>query len=312
MPRRNRPHLFTLLSLSSLLIPFSSPHAAMNASNTLTIQTGGIDRMRITQGVSLTTGATTWDYMGSNATYLPNLASNAISTTNISVTTLNGINISTSEGSTSSSMMANFPDALLCSGATGTVIVYLSESAAATGVRRYDYTQSALYTQSFNANGSYNTSESDSTSWTTSCENRSISQLYAEGKAFNLAGGGISLGGTPSGQISAFDLATCPTGWSEYTPARGRFLRGIDNGAGNDPSGTRVAGAVQDMDTRFYKSTYEGSNQPGTYRGGPYDGDHWNRSTNSASYTMQRVYQDWDTTRETRPKNVAVLYCRKN
>lgn len=51
--------------------------------------------------------------------------------------------------------------------------------------------------------------------------------------------------GIPAGTISAFASTTCPTGWSEYTAARGRFLRGIDNGAGNDPSGTRAPGAAQ-------------------------------------------------------------------
>ena len=51
--------------------------------------------------------------------------------------------------------------------------------------------------------------------------------------------------GIPAGTISAFASTTCSTGWSEYTPARGRFLRRIDNGAGNDPDATRVAGSVQ-------------------------------------------------------------------
>ncbi|MEQ1710755.1 MAG: hypothetical protein ABL908_05070, partial [Hyphomicrobium sp.] len=38
----------------------------------------------------------------------------------------------------------------------------------------------------------------------------------------------------PNGAIAAFASATCPSGWSEFTPARGRFLRGIDNGVGLD------------------------------------------------------------------------------
>ncbi len=48
-----------------------------------------------------------------------------------------------------------------------------------------------------------------------------------------------------NGAIAAFASASCPTGWSEYTTARGAFLRGIDNGAGLDPDGTRTAGAYQ-------------------------------------------------------------------
>jgi hypothetical protein len=51
--------------------------------------------------------------------------------------------------------------------------------------------------------------------------------------------------GIPAGTISAFASTTCPTGWSEFTTARGRFLRGIDNGAGLDPNGTRAPGGTQ-------------------------------------------------------------------
>jgi len=59
-----------------------------------------------------------------------------------------------------------------------------------------------------------------------------------------LALNGSGTGGVPTGTIMAF-AGTCPAGWTEYTAARGRFLRGIDNGAGNDPDGTRAAGATQ-------------------------------------------------------------------
>lgn len=45
--------------------------------------------------------------------------------------------------------------------------------------------------------------------------------------------------GIPAGTISAFASTTCPSGWSEYAPARGRFLGGIDNSAGIDPDRTR-------------------------------------------------------------------------
>ena len=58
-------------------------------------------------------------------------------------------------------------------------------------------------------------------------------------------GGGGSGGQRISGEVATFDLTACPEGWSEYLPARGRFVRGIDNGAGNDPSGTRSPGNIQ-------------------------------------------------------------------
>lgn len=51
--------------------------------------------------------------------------------------------------------------------------------------------------------------------------------------------------GVPTGTISAISASSCPSGWTEYTPARGPFLRGIDNGAGNDPDGTRAPGNAQ-------------------------------------------------------------------
>ena len=42
----------------------------------------------------------------------------------------------------------------------------------------------------------------------------------------------------------AFNLTTCPSGWTEYTLARGRFLRGIDSTGTNDI--VRASGDIQD------------------------------------------------------------------
>ena len=41
----------------------------------------------------------------------------------------------------------------------------------------------------------------------------------------------------------AFNPASCPSGWSEYVAARGRFLRGIDSTGANDS--VRAAGNIQ-------------------------------------------------------------------
>ena len=138
--------------------------------------------------------------------------------------------------------------------------------------------------------------------------------------------------GIPAGTISAFARTTCPTGWSEYTPARGRFLRGIDNGAGNDPNGTRVPGGVQNDDFRSHKHDL---------------GRLWSDSTGSpnglgtANSILRSVAtnQDYGTDprglgiavgtgsggdgymtdalrdtggNETRPKNIAVTFCQFN
>lgn len=38
----------------------------------------------------------------------------------------------------------------------------------------------------------------------------------------------LTISDTPSGAVSAFNLVACPSGWSNYTPAEGRFIAGID------------------------------------------------------------------------------------
>lgn len=111
--------------------------------------------------------------------------------------------------------------------------------------------------------------------------------------------------GIPAGTISAFASTTCPTGWSEYTPARGRFLRGIDNGAGNDPDGTRAVGSVQGDELRSHSHN-------------PANGAYFLTSGNgSAGVQSGAGFQQIGATTsvggaETRPKNVAVTFCQFN
>lgn len=130
---------------------------------------------------------------------------------------------------------------------------------------------------------------------------------FCNGTSWNSFGGSSTI---PTGAIMAFDLTTCPTGWTEYTAARGRFLRGIDNGAGNDPSGTRAPGNVQTDDFKSHSHTPNGyfvSGQSGA------DGD-LDGSTTVTGYDKSTMTGSLSSTggTETRPKNVAVLYCRKN
>lgn len=58
----------------------------------------------------------------------------------------------------------------------------------------------------------------------------------------------------PTGAVMAFNLAACPTpGWSEYTPAYGRFIRGIDkSGTAIDPDGQRALGSIQADDFKTH------------------------------------------------------------
>ncbi len=139
--------------------------------------------------------------------------------------------------------------------------------------------------------------------------------------------------GIPAGTISAFASTTCPTGWSEYTPARGRFLRGIDNGAGNDPQGTRAPGNVQSDANRSHSHTgvansagahthqYDTGQQAQTsgpnqivndnvYASG--DQDFWRLNTTSSGAHTHTLTINADGDVEARPKNVAVTFCQFN
>lgn len=115
--------------------------------------------------------------------------------------------------------------------------------------------------------------------------------------------------GIPAGAISAFASTTCPTGWSEYTAARGRFLRGIDNGAGNDPSGTRAPGAAQADDLKshahpIYRRAWYANELIG---GGTF-------FTPTGTSDNANVLMNTNATggAETRPKNIAVTFCQFN
>ena len=143
-----------------------------------------------------------------------------------------------------------------------------------------------------------------------------------------------------NGAIAAFASASCPTGWTEYTTARGAFLRGIDNGAGLDPSGTRTAGNYE-ADT-FASHTHtvtdpghaHGITDPGHYHvlpnigyrgnsanssGSSYPTTGANTNTNSAytgisvnSATTGITGTNSTGSTETRPKNIAVIFCQYN
>lgn len=140
----------------------------------------------------------------------------------------------------------------------------------------------------------------------------------------SLGGGGGGGDSIPTGAVMAFDLASCPTGWTEYTASRGRFLRGIDNGAGIDPDGTRTPGDLQDDAMQ----QITGSIQAGfSYRlqwianmgafgisaGPTAAGAQPSGAGNSTTLTFDSANSpDARTSTETRPKNVAVLFCRKS
>lgn len=107
----------------------------------------------------------------------------------------------------------------------------------------------------------------------------------------------------PKGAVVAFDTKECPTGWSEYVQAYGRFIRGIDRSGGKiDPDGERLPGKIQgDL---FKSHNHSASGTKGTHKNGS-DGS-GERVTNSATVDSSSSGGN-----ETRPKNVALLYCKK-
>jgi hypothetical protein len=137
----------------------------------------------------------------------------------------------------------------------------------------------------------------------------------------------------PAGAVIAFNLPACPAGWSEYTPAYGRFIRGIDKSGGNiDPNGQRSSGNVQEDAIRNITGSisgvwgaanraYDWGFRPGTsgafnvpYSIAPYNryaGDYQppGGAGSTANFDASKVVP---TAAENRPKNVALLYCQKN
>lgn len=54
--------------------------------------------------------------------------------------------------------------------------------------------------------------------------------------------------GIPSGAVMAFDLSACPSGWSEFTVARGRYIVGLPSGGTLDST---VGAALTNSENRY-------------------------------------------------------------
>lgn len=108
----------------------------------------------------------------------------------------------------------------------------------------------------------------------------------------------------PTGAVMAFNLAACPTGWAEYTPAYGRFIRGIDkSGTAIDPDGQRALGNIQADNLKAHIHSIS------LYSAGAVIYAPLGASTGipQAAGTTESFGGT-----ETRSKNVALLYCQKN
>jgi hypothetical protein len=107
------------------------------------------------------------------------------------------------------------------------------------------------------------------------------------------------------GEVAAFAATSCPAPWEPYTPAVGRFVRGFDPQGTNDPDGqSRTIESIQ-VDMVGPHAHTMGNNRMD-------DGANVNqeRFPNFANGGTGVKYQtDNNSGVETRPKNVALLYC---
>ncbi|TQI81169.1 hypothetical protein FHU10_3927 [Serratia fonticola] len=110
--------------------------------------------------------------------------------------------------------------------------------------------------------------------------------------------------------VIGFAQNKCPEGWSEYTNAYGRFLRGLDrSGQHIDPESGRAIGTVQED---MLKKHSHDISLPG----------HWGDKPRAEAYPSwgaddgvlgnKTATTNEQGGEETRPKNVAVLFCQKN
>lgn len=133
---------------------------------------------------------------------------------------------------------------------------------------------------------------------------------------------GCGGGSIPSGAIMPFDLASCPSGWSEWTPAYGRFLRGVDKSGTNiDPDGQRATGNTQGDASADHQhdvpfSANNSTMAHGTFalpRSGKSNSDYSEQGSNQPEGGEPAMMTSTEGgASETRPKNVAVLFCRKD
>jgi hypothetical protein len=110
----------------------------------------------------------------------------------------------------------------------------------------------------------------------------------------------------PTGAVVAFDLKKCSSGWSEYDRAYGRFVRGIDRRRPyTDPDGERNPGDWQDEAFKAHHHTVANT-----------AGGEWPHGDDGGGSHLGALQPSRNTStvggKETRPKNVALLYCRRN
>ncbi|MGC8728270.1 MAG: hypothetical protein ACP5SD_03270 [Elusimicrobiales bacterium] len=121
----------------------------------------------------------------------------------------------------------------------------------------------------------------------------------------------------PQGMIAAFYLSSCPDGWvlangTNSTPdLRGVFIRGLDMGRGFD-SGRTLGSLQQDAFQGHKHELFDGRYPPGGTIGQfVWVGDIGGREAVTGKAISDDINGTPRTASETRPKNVALIYCMK-
>jgi len=111
---------------------------------------------------------------------------------------------------------------------------------------------------------------------------------------------------SPSKVIITVKENSCPEGWRDYAPAYGVFVRGIDK-TGNHDEANRPVGNFQEQSIQkhAHKVTVFGRKRSGKATYDRFDAASYDGSS------VKTTSEGETGTKETRPKNIALLYCEK-
>lgn len=111
--------------------------------------------------------------------------------------------------------------------------------------------------------------------------------------------------------VVGFMSDTCPSGWIPVLNAQGRFLRGIDSSGSTkiDPAGISIPGSIQEDMIAKHTHTYQSGFHSGESNNGT--GADPNKKNAVLTSTDEGKSKDGELGPETRPKNMAVLFCTK-
>ena len=112
------------------------------------------------------------------------------------------------------------------------------------------------------------------------------------------------------GEVAAFAATSCPPPWTPYAPAAGRFVRGFDPQGANDPDGKdRTIGSTQ-LDSVGPHAHTMGNNGMDSQTN--VNGDMRYPNFGVLGGGAKKQTDTYNSGGETRPKNVALLYCILN